>query len=215
MSPTSPPSTAVPLSRTAIFLFAWVLSVLPLTVDGGLQAALGDGSRLALSWLPWIAFVGMPGAATEGRDWLLALGLCVPVTAVALWVDQDAGLLAGRLHATNLAGVVALCTIGESRYLAARSDVPSYAPCWFVLVLGLPGLATALAWGAGGRLMEGTWAELLASLSPLSAMWRDVRQVDSSASAEFLGAALFCPSTMSCVVLVVVMAVLSRRGRAA
>lgn len=232
----SEPRQGTPLPRVALYLLAWGLSSIPILAGfwfpaGDLEAALGDGSRAALAWLPWLALIGLPGRNTVGlpcedtvglpnansksRDWPLALGMALPLLAVATWIDWRAGLGSGRVAATVVAGLVTLVTLGEARQQATRAGLAMYGLLWFALVAVIPALAVAIAWGAGGRLADSGLASELAGFSPISAMWRDVRPLEGVLYREGWNSALFCPSTLACVSLLMIVAVLGRRGRGA
>ena len=59
-------------------LLAWTLAALPLLAGGRAAESLGDVSRLALVWTPWLALIGWPGRGGVGRRWPLCLGLALP-----------------------------------------------------------------------------------------------------------------------------------------
>lgn len=203
-------------SRWALWvhLLAWVLAATPLVLGERLAASLGDASRLALVWIPWVALIGLPLGAEERRAWPLALGLALPQLALAAWLDLELGLGAARLEATFLGGLICASFLGEARFRAARAGVALHGPLWFLLLPVLPALAAALAWGAGGRLPQEGLAPWLAALSPLGATWNDVQPIEGDLAREAWNSALFCPSSLACVVLWLVTHVLARRSEA-
>jgi hypothetical protein len=205
-----------PLSHRVLgtYLLAWVLAAAPLVASGELVRSLGDGSRLALVWVPWIALIGLPLGPESRRAWPLALGLALPQLALALWLDLQLGLGPARLEATFLGGLLCVGFLGEARHRAARAGLTLYGPLWFLLVPVLPAVVVALAWGAGGRLPTEGGLAWLAGLSPLTSTWRDVQPLEGELAREAWDAALFCPSSLACVVLWLVVTSLARREEA-
>jgi len=195
----TPPSLAG-FRELGLFILAWGLSILPILLPERAALSLGDSSRLALVWIPWVALIGWPapaeGARNTRRSWPLALGLALPVTALAAWIDARSGLGRGALEATYLGAALSAILLGEARYQAARGGLAIYAPLWFVTVAGLPALAASISWGVRGELGTSGLAPWLASVAPLGALWENVHPDHSP-----WHAALFCPSTLLCVVI--------------
>jgi hypothetical protein len=185
--------------------------VSPLLATAQLSEALGDASRLALAWIPWIALVGLPLRDDPARSWPLALGLALPALALAGWVDLAQGLGSARLEATFLGGLFCVVLLGEARARAAAAGVGAYGPLWLLLVPLLPALAAALAWGTGGRLPPEGPVALLGRISPLAATWHDVQPAEGQLLREAWDSALFCPSTLACLALWLVVVGLARR----
>jgi hypothetical protein len=205
----------IPFARLAIFILAWALSALPLFFSSAFDKYLGDASRLALAWTPWVALIGLPAVKVGHRDWPLALGLALPVLGLATGMDLRAELGLGRLEATFGAGLLTVCLLGEARHQAALRGVRAYGPLWFSLIAIMPALSVALAFGSAGRVPVGGVAGKLASISPLSAIWRDVRPIEGGFLREALSSALFCPSTIACLLLFLLVSALGRRSASA
>ena len=210
-APLEPP-VGLSARRTLGFFLALGLSLAPLVFAAQFEQQLGQASRLAMVWLPWIVLAGWPAAhGSAARDWPLLLAWALPVTALAAWYDRHLGLGLGRLEATFAAGLLVSVTLGEARARAARGCVQSYGALWLVLVGILPALAVALAWGAGTTIEEGASSSWLASFSPLTALWRDVQPVEGDLARQGVESAVFCGSTLACLALLIWTAAVERR----
>lgn len=209
---TAAPSDSLDWRRGLAWILAACFSIAPLVARGEFEAALGDASRSAMFWIPWFLVIGVPRGPQERRVWPLAMGLVLPLFALAFEFDWRADLDPRRMQAIGTAGVLVFLCLGEASFQAGRARWSLYGPIWFLLVFLLPALTTALAWSSGGRLRAEGLASNLASFSPISAMWRDVQPPEGALWREAVESALFCPSTLSCVVLVVLASVMARRG---
>lgn len=211
-----PPAAAAPgarlsLARVGQLGLALALSILPLALGETWRGELGDGSRLAMAWLPWVALIGWPTRTELGRDWPLALGLALPVMALAARYDVQSGLGPGRLEATFLAGLFVCFALGEARVQAARGQLSAYAPTWFVLVAASPCLAQALRWGSGDSPGGTGLSDILERLSPIISIWRDVQPLEGDLARRGMESALFCPAILACLLLLVLCGVAARR----
>lgn len=171
-------------TRVGVYALAWGLSVLPLLVSGELERSLGGGSRLILAALPWIGLIGLPwsdpaesparGQERSGRRaWGVALGLALPPLVLAGWLDLRAGL--EREAVLGIAGFVAmiLVLLGEASHQASRGAIRLHGFCWLAIVPGAAALAASLSWAIDGQAAADGLAAILATVSPLSTLWRD------------------------------------------
>lgn len=216
MNPRAVTGGPVRAGRLVVLVGAWGLSAAPLWLPDSAAASLGDASRCALAWIPWIALVGLPAGGRAARDWPLALGLALPVVALAAGVDRAAGQPIASLLATTLGGAWAVAWLGEARCAAARGGARFFAPLWLLLIGGLPALAAALAWGegGGGGGAGSGLAETCARLSPLATGWRSVRPGTGFAESGLGWSVLLAPSSLACLLLWMATAIAAGRERA-
>ena len=212
VAPSSEVSSSPHASRVRVggYVLAWALSVQPSLVTGELEHALGDGSRLILAALPWVALIGLPATTGRHRDgsraWLLALGLALPSLCLAGWLDVRAGL--EREAVSGIAGFVAviLVLLGEASHQAARGARRLHALCWLAVVPGAAALAAALSWAVDGRAVETGLAGALASVSPIATLWRDF-----TAGPIPLAAAILRPAALASALLLLLPWLVVRR----
>lgn len=189
-------------------LLAWTLAALPLLAGGRAAESLGEASRLALVWIPWLALIGWPGRREGGRRWPLCLGLALPQLALAARLDRELGFEVSQLLATFLAGLLAAAALGEARDCARGRAAGWYGGLWFLLVPVAPALAAAWGWAGDGVLAGEGVASWLARLSPLGSTWGDLR----SGAEEGWVDALLRPSVLACVGLWILVVVFERAG---
>lgn len=164
--------------RPFAWALAWGLGVFALWPPDDVARSLAGASRVALVWTPWVALVGLPGGRGDRRSWPLALGLALPLVALAAWIDAQSGLGRPRLEADLACGLGLVVLLGEAHHQAGRGGVRAYGWIWLALVAVLPALAVALAWGAGGLLeVEGLGGRLW-HFSPVGTIWNEVRPAD-------------------------------------
>ena len=163
---------AQPRPRSWPLGLAFGLALLPLLPLPLVGPGLAELSRCGLAWLPWLAVAGLPGERAEApRAWGLGLGLALPMTALAAWLDgPGVGAREPLPVATLLTGALLFALLAESAHRAARAELRWYAPCWLLLLFGAPSFAAALEWAPHGQLEPGGVAWVLASASPLGAV---------------------------------------------
>ena len=203
---------AIGAARLGALALGLFLSILPLALGEAWARELGDASRLAMAATPWVVIAGWPGARGSVRDWPFALGLVLPVWALCAWFDLRLGLGLGRLQATFAAAVVMVACLGEARAQAVRGALAIYGPLWLLVVGILPALAVAAAWGQGQRLTDEGLPGALAAFAPVASIWRDVQPMEGDLARQGIESALFCPSTLVCVALVMICTLLNRRS---
>lgn len=173
---------------------------------------VGDASRLAMGLIPWVLAAGWPGPVGTRRDWSLLLGLGLPVWALCAWIDLRLGRGLESLQFVLGAAVWMIICLGESRTLAAKAGLRWYGFLWFFLMLVLPSLAVALAWGQGEALGDGESLQAagqLSRFSPIQAIWSHA----STAGAEMgWTVRLQTPALWACLGLLTLCAVLSSRA---
>lgn len=196
--------------RAFAWAIAWGLGVVVLWPPADLARSLEGASRVACVWTPWVALVGLPGGRARSRTWPLALGLALPLVALAGWIDHEGGLSRSRLEADFACGAVLLALLGEAQHLAARGGVRAYGWIWLGVLAVVPTLAVALAWGDGGRLEPEGLPGRLFRFSPLGTMWSAVRPGEAAAG---LIAGLRQPGVSAAVGLLAIGAWLGVRGR--
>ena len=191
-----------------VAILAWGLSAATLILPETLERSLGEGSRLALALLPWIALIGLPlwHSPEQGvgdrvrRGWPVALAAALPVLALAGWLDLRAGMGAARLAGVAAFGLPVLVLLGEARHVARPRGRGLYGGLWFVLVPGAAALAAARGWAVSGRLAEGGLEGWLARVSPLSTAWADFEGVPGSPALALLRPALGAAALLLAVV---------------
>lgn len=192
-------------------LLALLASIAPIALGQEWPKPFGDASRLAMACLPWVVVAGWPSREGVRRDWPLALGLALPVWALAGWLDLRLGLGAVRLQSSVAAAFVMTACLGEARTQASRRNPTPYALLWLLCLGILPAVALALSWGRGEPVTDEGIAGALRGFSPVASIWRDVQPVEGDLARRGIDSALFCPATLVCVVLALVFGLAGRR----
>jgi hypothetical protein len=133
-------------------------------------------ARTALCALPWLVAAGLPRhdrAPFCARSWWSGCMVCLPVLALAMALDLEAGAPAALAAKTS---VVLLVMIGLSALAAdiARSKPAArrvHAALWIGGCAGLPLLAASLRSGPQMEKPLPEWLERLAGASPLDWAW--------------------------------------------
>lgn len=214
MNPTSgAPATgrAIGAWRLGSFGLALVWSAGIVYLGQEWHGQFGDGSRLAIACTPWVVIAGWPSSHRVPRDWHLALGLALPVLALAAWFDLRLGLGPGRLQAGLAAALVMSACLGEARTQASRGLGAVYGFFWFLCMGFLPAAAVAVQWGRGELVSDEGLSSALRAFSPVASIWRDVQPIEGDLARSGLNSAFFCPATLVCMALAVVFAAASRR----
>jgi hypothetical protein len=155
---------------------AWLLSCAPIALPSiwpPAEASLGEASRAALSVLPWLAWIGLPGALGSGSakdSGSITLGtaaLAAPPLAAGAAIDLGHGRSGATLAALALLSLAMILMLGfAARRAECGSRSRAFAWAWIALVPGLPILRCALELG-------GTPSRLatVANASPIAWAW--------------------------------------------
>jgi hypothetical protein len=170
---------------------------------------LGEASRLAICLTPWVLLAGWPAPHGVRRDWPLVVGLALPVWALCAWIDLNSGLPIEPLRLSLASALWLILCLGESRFRAAQVGLRAYTFLWFGLLLVLPALTVAMAWGQGGLLGDGGRADQIARWSPLQMVWRQVSSTSSEVSWSDQSQS---PALWACMLLLVFCSLSGRRG---
>ncbi len=198
--------------RLAAFVLTLAASVAPIFLGQAWPELFGDASRLAMACTPWVVIAGWPSGNPVARDWPLALGLALPVWALAGWLDLRLDLGPGRLQATLGAALLMTICLGEARTQASSSAPRAYALLWLLCLGALPAAALALSWGSGNLVSDGGPFGALGAFSPVTSLWRDVQPAEGDLARRGLDSALFCPASLVSVAMAVGFAAAARRS---
>ena len=160
---------------------AWLLSCAPVALPaiwGPAEASLGEASRAALAVLPWLAWIGLPGAARGedpgGRRASSTVGtaaLAAPPLAAAAAIDLGHGRAPASLLALALSSLAMILLLGFAAARAASGGRSrAFAWAWIALVPGLPLLRCALELGGAP-----SWLAEVANASPIAWAWLHAR----------------------------------------
>jgi hypothetical protein len=137
---------------------AAALALVPSILSGDSLASLDGRSRLAFALVPWLLLAGLPRRIPLNAG--LALGLALPICALAGWLDARGGIAAGELW-QRAAWALACAALVHAAARKARG-ASRYGAAWFLTWLVVPGFAalvTAFAAGTGG-----VWTDRAAAL---------------------------------------------------
>ena len=190
-------------------LLAWGLSLLACLPGGEFARAFGDTPRLLLALLPWVALIGLPRSSGGRREWVVALALALPPLTLAGWLDGRSGMDGPGTAGLAVSGLLYLVLLGEAAHRARGSARGVYALAWLALVPGVAALSAALSWGATGEAADSGLPALLASITPLGALW-----IDHDPTGLHLASRLFAPATLACLALFTLAALTARREEA-
>ena len=195
-------------------LLAWGLSLLACLLGGDLAHAFGDTPRLLLALLPWVALIGLPRGSGRRREWVVALALALPPLTLAGWLDGRSGLDSAGTAGLAASGLLYFVLLGEAAHRArGPAGGPArgwaHAVAWLALVPGAAALSAALSWGVTGEAADSGLPALLASITPLGALW-----FDHDPAGLHLASRLFAPATLACLALFTLAALTAQREEA-
>lgn len=153
---------------------AAALALVPSVLSGDALASLDGRSRLAFALVPWLLLAGLPRRAPLNAG--LALGLALPITALAGWLDARAGM-APEVLWQRAAWALACAVLVQLAASRARGST-LYGATWFVTWLVVPGFgALNAAFAVGAAAPWTDWTAALGAASRALAVASDGRLV--------------------------------------